>query len=97
VAEARERNVPLNVVDDPKRSNFYFTAVHRTGDVVVSVSTEGASPALAQVLRDRIRDALPANTEDVARALRAERAELHRRGESTEGIDWRQRVESLLC
>ena len=59
VKEANERNILVNVVDDLGRSDFYFTAVHRDGDVVVSVSTGGASPALAQWVRDAVARALP--------------------------------------
>jgi precorrin-2 dehydrogenase len=96
VAEARRTNVWLNVVDDPDRSDFFFTAVHRAGDVTVSVSTEGASPALAQALRSMIADGLPDNLADVAQQLRAERAAFHADGTSTEGVDWRARIRELL-
>lgn len=70
VDEARRENVWVNVVDDPERSDFFFTAVHRAGDVVVSVSTEGASPALAQEVRSMIAAQLPNNLAEVARQLR---------------------------
>ena len=96
VEEARREHIWLNVVDDPARSDFYFTAVHRDGDVVVSVSTEGASPALAQELRSIIAERLPDNLGDVAQQLRRERAELHAEGSSTEGLDWRPRIRELL-
>jgi siroheme synthase-like protein len=96
VDEARRENVWLNVVDDPERSDFYFTAVHRAGDVIVSVSTEGASPALAQELRSMIAEQLPDNLADVAQQLRHERAEFHATGTSTEGVDWRPRIRELL-
>jgi precorrin-2 dehydrogenase/sirohydrochlorin ferrochelatase len=97
VAEARAEGIWLNVVDDPGRSDFYFTAVHRAGDVVVSVSTAGASPALAQVVRTLVRESLPNNLADVARQLRSERLALHRAGQSSEGIDWRPRIHQLLA
>jgi len=74
----------LNVVDDPERSDFFFTAVYRDGDVTVSVSTEGASPALAQELRTMIAERLPDNLADVAQQLRRERADHHAKGSSTE-------------
>lgn len=96
VTEARRANIWLNVVDDPERSDFFFTAVHRAGDVTVSVSTEGASPALAQVLRSMIAEGLPDNLAAVAEQLRLERAVLHADGASTEGIDWRARIRELL-
>jgi precorrin-2 dehydrogenase/sirohydrochlorin ferrochelatase len=96
VEEARRENVWLNVVDDPQRSDFYFTAVHRAGDVTVSVSTEGASPALAQEVRSLIAAQLPSNLAGVARQLRDERAALHAQGTSSEGRDWRPRIRQLL-
>ena len=96
VREAEERNVLLNVVDDATRSNFFFTAVHRDGDVVVSVSTEGASPALAQWVRTTVASVLPTNLAAVALQLRAERHALHSSGESTENLAWMSRVEELI-
>jgi len=94
--EARRTRTWLNVVDDPARSDFFFTAVHRDGDVIVSVSTQGASPALAQEIRTMIRERLPSNLGAVAAQLRAERDATHARGESTEGHSWRPRIEELL-
>jgi len=95
VADAVANNTLLNVVDDPRRCNFYFTSVHRDGDVIVSVSTSGASPSLAQWIRRRVQELLPAGLGQVASALRQERAALHERGESTE-LDWSSRVASLV-
>lgn len=97
VLEARELGVWLNVVDDPARSDFFFTAVHRDGEVVVSVSTEGASPALAQEIRSMIVERLPPHLGDVAHQLRSEREALHRDGSSTEGVDWKPRIRELLA
>jgi siroheme synthase-like protein len=94
VAEAHERKVLLNVVDDPPRCSFYFTSVHRDGDVIVSVSSSGASPSLAQWVRRRVAELLPSGLGQVAQTLREERAALHARGESTER-DWSERVEEL--
>jgi siroheme synthase (precorrin-2 oxidase/ferrochelatase) len=70
--------------------------VHRDGDVVVSVSTEGSSPALAQWVRNVVATALPKNLAAVARRLRAERDALHASGQSTENLAWMQRVEELV-
>ena len=95
-AEAAERRVWLNIVDDRARSSFYFTALHRAGDVVVSVSTSGASPTLAIELRDRLAASLPAGAADAAGRLAHERSALHARGVSTEQLEWRPRVRSLL-
>ncbi len=96
VAEARERGIWLNVVDDPPRCSFYFTSVYRDGDVVVSVSSSGASPSLAQWIRRRIEQLLPPGLGAVATALREERRALHAAGESTER-DWSRRVDDLVA
>ena len=47
-AEAGERHVLLNAVDDPDHGNFAFPAVVRRGDLQVAVSTGGRAPALAR-------------------------------------------------
>lgn len=95
-AEALRLRIWLNVVDDPARSSFFFTALHRDGDIVVSVSTQGSSPALAQILRDIVAKALPKNASQVAQQLRNERRMVHLNGGSTENINWHPRVQSLL-
>jgi len=43
-----------------------------------------------------IARSLPDNLADVAQTLRRERDDLHDRGTSTEGIDWRPRIRELL-
>ncbi|MBX7491526.1 uroporphyrinogen-III C-methyltransferase [Helicobacter sp. Faydin-H64] len=49
----------LNVVDNPKFCDFYFGAIARYEDLSVLVSTNGASPILAQSIRDKIVRILP--------------------------------------
>lgn len=93
-AEASARGQLLNVVDDPRRSSFYFTALHRDGDVVVSVSTSGASPALASWVRDRVASTLPTGLGALARRLGAAREARHLAGMSTEGLAWREWIDA---
>ncbi|RMH56947.1 MAG: bifunctional precorrin-2 dehydrogenase/sirohydrochlorin ferrochelatase [Candidatus Hydrogenedentota bacterium] len=49
--EARKRGIPVNIVDDPKRSTFLFTATVARGPLMLSVSTSGACPAIARRFR----------------------------------------------
>lgn len=51
---ARERGVWVNVADDPQAGDVILPAVARRGDLQVAVSTGGASPVLAQRLRERL-------------------------------------------
>ncbi len=50
-AEAESGNILLNVADVPKWCNFILPATVRRGDLAVSISTGGASPALARRIR----------------------------------------------
>ena len=58
-AEAQERGVLVNAVDDPPFCDFYFPSVVRRGELQIAISTAGESPALAQRLRKEINAALP--------------------------------------
>jgi siroheme synthase-like protein len=51
--DASERRIFCNVEDVPELCTFILPALHRRGDITVAVSTGGASPVLAQWLRDR--------------------------------------------
>ncbi len=49
--EAEAANLLVNVADVPKWCNFILPATVRRGDLTISVSTAGKSPALAKQLR----------------------------------------------
>ena len=52
--DAEARALLCNVVDVPELCSFILPALHREDPITVAVSTGGASPALAQRLRDEI-------------------------------------------
>jgi precorrin-2 dehydrogenase / sirohydrochlorin ferrochelatase len=95
-AEARASAQWVNSADDPPNCSFILPALIRSGPITVAVSTAGASPALAGWLRDRIAATVGPEVAEAAETLAAERAALHREGRTTEGIDWRSRIEALL-
>jgi siroheme synthase-like protein len=94
--DAEAAGVWVNAADDPARCSFTLPAIVRDGPVVVAVSTQGASPALASGLRDRIAAWLPPDLERVAGELARRRGELRDQGISTESIDWSAQVAELL-
>lgn len=61
----RERGIPVNAVDDREESSFLFPALLRRGALTVGVSTGGASPAAAALLRDRMAEILPEGLEEI--------------------------------
>ncbi|HHW13463.1 MAG TPA: bifunctional precorrin-2 dehydrogenase/sirohydrochlorin ferrochelatase, partial [Firmicutes bacterium] len=52
--EGRRRGLLVNVVDCAPESNFIVPAVLRRGELVIAVSTGGASPAQARRIRERL-------------------------------------------
>lgn len=54
--EAQERNSLVNVVDAPEIGNFNVPAKVARGDLLLTVSTGGRSPALARRLREKLAE-----------------------------------------
>ncbi|MDI6726619.1 MAG: bifunctional precorrin-2 dehydrogenase/sirohydrochlorin ferrochelatase [Smithellaceae bacterium] len=50
--DAAQRGLLVNIADDPAKSNFILPSLVEQGDLVVSISTGGKSPALARKLRE---------------------------------------------
>ncbi len=68
-ADANERRIFCNVADVPELCSFILPALHRRGPITVAVSTAGASPALAQWLRDRFASQVGFEHEQLAGEL----------------------------
>ena len=51
--------VAYNMVDKPELCEFQFGAIVNRSPVIVSISTSGAAPVLAQAIRQRIESILP--------------------------------------
>jgi uroporphyrin-III C-methyltransferase/precorrin-2 dehydrogenase/sirohydrochlorin ferrochelatase len=60
-AAARERHIPVNVVDTPELCDFIFPAIIDRSPLVAAVSSGGASPVLARLLRSKIESLIPAH------------------------------------
>lgn len=95
-ADASERGIWVNAADQPDDCGYILPAIARAGRLTISVSTDGASPALAGYLRDRCRELLTDQVVELAERLAAERAEIRAAGGTTEGRDWRARIEAEL-
>ena len=58
-AAARQRRVPVNIVDRPELSDVSFGTIVNRSPVVVAISTGGTAPVLGQCLRAKIEALLP--------------------------------------
>lgn len=72
---AKSAGVPVNVADRPQLSDFIVPAIVDREDVVIAVSTGGASPTLATILRGRIEALLPERLGALARLAQSFRAQ----------------------
>ena len=58
-SEAKRRGIPVNVIDDPAASTFQVPASIRRGELMLSVSTAGGSPALSRAIRMELEEMYP--------------------------------------
>lgn len=69
----REKNIPVNVVDDREFCSFLFPCLVQEGDLSIGISTGGASPTAAVWLKEQISALVPENFDTVLSWLEAQR------------------------
>lgn len=64
-ASCKAKGIPVNAADDREECDFFLPGIIKRGDLVVSVSTSGKSPAYSRHLREQIEDVIPDNIEKI--------------------------------
>ena len=85
--EAREEGALVNDVTEPEQTDFTVPSSFRRGDLLVTLSTEGASPAFSRALRRELEQEFPESFGLWLERLKEMRAEMK---EKLSGSDERQ-------
>ena len=68
--ESRSTRILVNSVDDTAYCDFIFPSYIKKGDLTISVSTSGASPAMAKRLRTYIEKLIPSSIETFLKEMK---------------------------
>ena len=74
--ESRSSRILVNSVDDRAYCDFIFPSYVKRGDLTISISTSGSSPALAKRLRAYVEKLIPSNMELFLEEMKALRKTL---------------------
>ena len=95
-AECRERGIWVNCADDPDRCDFILPSVFRRGAVTVAVSTGGASPTMARLVREELDSLLPWDVAPLTEVVASVRSALSDAGVSFDAERWRQALDGVF-
>ncbi|MFD2542403.1 bifunctional precorrin-2 dehydrogenase/sirohydrochlorin ferrochelatase [Lacinutrix gracilariae] len=67
--DCKQRNILVNVADNPPYCDFYMGGIVTKGNVKIAISTNGKSPTTAKRLRQSFEDVIPDNIDDMVKNL----------------------------
>lgn len=86
--DGQQQGVLVNSADDPQNCHFTLPARLRRGDLLVAISTEGRSPAMASWVRQQIEASLDEDMQQMLEVVAEVRDEIKAQGIPTEPLDW---------
>lgn len=84
-ADAKARNLPVNVVDSPALCTYITPAIIDRSPLVIAVSSGGDAPVLARLIRAKLETLIPANYGKLAQLASRWRDRVKARFSDTEG------------
>lgn len=100
VAElAESQSIPVNVVDDPELGTYIMPSIIDRSPVQIAISTGGASPVLARLLRARLETFIPAAYGRLASLLERYRNKVKSRFKSSDDTRrfWEEVIEGPIA
>ena len=90
--DANDNKILVNVVDKPKICDFIFPSILERGPITVAVSTGGASPVLARMLRTKLETMIPGAYGRLAKIVSENRIPVRKKlvNSKSNGIFWEQ-------
>lgn len=82
--EKSKRHFLFNCVSQPKLGDVYFPAILNIGDLKIAVTTDGASPTVSRIVRDKIASFIPGEIASLLTEKKEERAKGIRNVKETE-------------
>ena len=70
-ALCKEKNIPVNIVDDKEKCTFFFPALVKRGEFVAGFTSGGGSPLAAQYIRRQVEESIPQGFENTIAVLSA--------------------------
>ncbi|MEL4307946.1 precorrin-2 dehydrogenase/sirohydrochlorin ferrochelatase family protein [Joostella sp. CR20] len=67
--DCKQRNILVNVADNPPYCDFYMGGIVTKGNVKIAISTNGKSPTTAKRLRQFFEEVIPENIDDLVQNL----------------------------
>ena len=92
-AEARNKAILVNVVDDAENSDFIVPSYLRRDGLTIAVSTSGQSPALARKIRTRLEKEITDQYSTLTRLTGEVRAEIKREGIKIADDHWQEALD----
>lgn len=81
-ALARANNILVNVEDVIEQCDFFYPSIVRRGDLLLAISTCGASPTLAQEVRKKLEHDFPAQWAQHTQTLKELRQQWRKEGKT---------------